>query len=226
MPGRGRARHAGVLERSVRGLRPRAAHVDASQQRLRRFLGLRRRERLQPVCAGRLRRHRRVGQALPLRRGERNVHVHGHDDGEPILLDPLGASSGQVRAHEAHGPQPCCHVPVQPRPVPVDARERRLPRRRRGGRARSRQGSTRLPRRVHRCGTRRLGRLVHRGRRAGSHPEHRRRRDSDGARDLQPRTLHDLRRARVRVRPQHGGSPRGRGRRVPRLQRLRRILHV
>ena len=62
-------------------------------------------------------------------------------------------------------------------------------------------------------------RVVHGGRRAGPHPEHRRGRADHGAHDVQPRHLDPRRGAGVRLRPRHGrGARHGRGR-LPRLLR-------
>ena len=81
-----------------------------------------------------------------------------------------------------------------------------------------RQGPARLPRRVHGDGDCRLGRRVHRGRRAGLHPEHRSGRHADGAHDVQPRSVHPHGGAGVRLRHVYGGTPRERGGRVPHLR--------
>ena len=186
---------------------------------LRRLRGLRRRERLPAVCPGRLRRPLGHGQILPLQHVDGRMHGNGQDDDDPRLLGALGPPAGQVRAHEAHGPQPRRDVSLQPRPLPVDGRVGRGPRRRRDRRARDGQGPPGVPRILLQGRARNVVSVLHGGRRAGPHPEHRRGRADHGAHDVQPRHLDPRRGAGVRLRPRHGrGARHGRGR-LPRLLR-------
>ena len=172
----------------------------ARPRRLRWVQGLRGRERAAAVRARRL---RGLGcddcpqEAAEVGHGHDDLRRHGQHNPDRDVLGAVGPPARHVRADQAHGLRAGRDLPAPSRAVPVVLQRR--PRRRRHGPVPEGQGVAGVPRRVHGERARVVRRRAVGGRRAGRDRADRCDGGVDRTEDVQPRHLHPVGGALVRI---------------------------